>query len=235
MGKKYYSQIEMLAPVINDNDIVTKKYLDDAIAGKVKAPVKVISTANIVGTYSGGDMTFAVTTQGVLTIDGIATGEGDRILLAGQTDATQNGVYTVKTAGATGVSAVLIRSVDFDSSSKIFGGVLIPITQGASNNDTIWILTTDDPIILDTSSLVFAKYGNSGMEKQSFTINCDGTATQWTFDHNFDTTDISVSFRDAATGEAVMFEWKTLNNNSIQIKSAIILSAGQSFKVLVIG
>ena len=66
MGKKYYSQIEMLAPVINDNDVVTKKYLDDAIAGKVKAPVKVISTTNIVGTYSGGDMTFAVTTQGMV-------------------------------------------------------------------------------------------------------------------------------------------------------------------------
>jgi len=107
----------------------------------IKDPVRVVATSNI-------------TLANQQTIDGVAVVAGDRVLAAGQTDAKTKGIYDVASG------ANWTRSGDFDASYKIQGGVLIPVAEGTANHDTIWILTTDDPIILGTTSLTFEAYAS---------------------------------------------------------------------------
>jgi hypothetical protein len=44
----------------------------ELVDGKTKSPVRVISAANLVGTYEGTGKTFTSTANGAITVDGIA-------------------------------------------------------------------------------------------------------------------------------------------------------------------
>ena len=67
----------------------TQNYRVDSFVGglAIKAPVKTVSLVNL-PTLSGVGQ----------TIGGYLTSAGDRVLLAGQTDPTQNGIWTVETS-----------------------------------------------------------------------------------------------------------------------------------------
>lgn len=103
----------------------------------VKTPCRVTSTSNI-------------TLSGEQTIDSVSVVAGDRVLVNGQTDASENGIY-VCAAGA------WARSVDFESSSQLDSGLLTSVSEGSSEGDTVWILSTNDPIDLGTTNLSFTK------------------------------------------------------------------------------
>lgn len=105
------------------------------------------STANIPGTYLNavggvciGD-TFTVTATGALSVDGQAPAVGKRVLLKNQTSGFQNGIWDVTVAGTTGVSPVLTRSMDWDSSADMNAGNLIPVINGTANANTVWFQT----------------------------------------------------------------------------------------------
>ncbi len=75
--------------------------------------------------------TYTVTATGVLTIDGYATALNDRILVKNQASPVQNGIYTVTTAGAVGVQAVLTRATDW---CRVSGAILANMTYVYSTN-----------------------------------------------------------------------------------------------------
>jgi hypothetical protein len=113
---------------INTDVIATRTYVETVQAGlNIKYAAHAASTANIPGTYTAGSAdlaegygvgaTLTVTATGQLTLDGHALNAGERVLIKDQTDAKQNGIYVVTTAGSTGVSPVLTRSTDFDNST----------------------------------------------------------------------------------------------------------------------
>ena len=106
---------------------VTKQYADGIAAGlNAHDSVVAASTGNIVGTYAAGTTgadggtgvgaKITITATGAFILDGITTALNDRVLLKDQTTATQNGIYTITTAGTTGVSAVLTRATDMNNS-----------------------------------------------------------------------------------------------------------------------
>lgn len=66
---------------------------------------------------------------GVVPHDGITLEPGDRVLVWQQTDAKENGIYTVA-AGS------WKRASDFDAVADIKGGRLIPITEGTNGGKT---------------------------------------------------------------------------------------------------
>ena len=107
-----------------------------------KLPVRVATTANI-------------TLSGEQTIDGVSTST-DRVLVKDQTAGEDNGIY-VSAAGA------WARAADFDASSKAQSSALVLVKEGTAESNTMWQLTTNDPITLDTTSLVFAKFVGSGI------------------------------------------------------------------------
>lgn len=112
--------------------------------------VRVVATGNQSGTYFNGPtnngvgatLTYAT---GALTIDGVSIKVGDDVLLAGQTSAYQNGIYTCITAGATGVAAVLQRRGDFQSIEQIKTGQYVPVGAGTSYAGTLWVVGENLP------------------------------------------------------------------------------------------
>jgi hypothetical protein len=75
--------------------------------------------------------------DGAETTDGITVANGEIVLVNGQTDKTENGVYLVATGGA------WVRS------GTLYSGMLISIKEGTNYKDTLWILESpnNDPVI----------------------------------------------------------------------------------------
>jgi phage-related tail fiber protein len=101
-----------------------------------KAPVRAATTgANI-------------TLSGLQTLDGVALVAGDRVLVKDQADATTNGLYNAATGPWT-------RTIDAANNSQWSKGMMVLITDGTTNDVTIWALTAANPIVLGTSTLTW--------------------------------------------------------------------------------
>ncbi len=90
-----------------------------------------------------------ITLSGLQTIDDVSLSAGDRVLVKEQTAGEDNGIYDVA-AGA------WIRAMDADTDAKVMAGMVVPISEGTVNKNTLWMLTTNNPITLGTTALVFA-------------------------------------------------------------------------------
>ncbi len=130
-------------------DAATKQYVDAFAVGlDPKGSVRAASTANV-----------ALTGGATLAIDGISLANGDRVLLKDQTTAYQNGIYTV---GGIGTAYVLTRAGDADTSAKVTAGMYCFVTEGTVSADKGYLLTTNDPITLDSTGLTFTLFTSTG-------------------------------------------------------------------------
>ncbi len=133
--------------------IVVGATKDGAVTG-VCEDVKGATKSDIGGTFTIGkedgkfdpvDLTDDAVFDDVPTIAAFVA--NDRILIKNQTDATQNGIYEVKTAGASGK---LERASDFDSDSEFVTDIAVSVTTGTTLGGTSWkldlggTLNTDD-------------------------------------------------------------------------------------------
>lgn len=98
-------------------------------------PVRVVSNSNI-------------TLSEIQTIDGVSLSSGDRVLVNGQTTASQNGIYVVSPGAWS-------RAPDFDETVEVSSGVCVPVSGGTTYSDTVWQLATDGNIVLGTTGLTF--------------------------------------------------------------------------------
>jgi hypothetical protein len=87
--------------------------------------------------------------SGTPTIDGVVLNLGDRVLVKNQSTGSQNGVYVVQ-AGAWG------RASDADSALELVPGRHVTVSEGTLYADTVWTLTTNSPIVVDTTALTFS-------------------------------------------------------------------------------
>ena len=113
-------------------------------AAQVQTPRTFKRTARVVSSSN-------LTLSGLQTIDGVALAANDRVLVNGQTDAADNGIY-VASANA------WVRATDANSNDNVFSGIFVPVSEGTVDNDTLWMLTTNDPITLDTTGLTFREF-----------------------------------------------------------------------------
>ncbi len=95
-----------------------------------------------------------LTLSGEQTIDGVLTSTS-RVLLTGQTDKSENGIY-VTAAGA------WARSSDADAPSEVTLGLMTTAEQGSARSGTVWLLTTVNatPTVIDTTELTFTELPN---------------------------------------------------------------------------
>ena len=136
-------KITNLATPTADSDAATKAYVDASRSGlDVKESVRAATTANI-------------TLSGTQTIDGVAVVAGNRVLVKNQTTASQNGIYVVA-AGAWS------RATDADSNAEVTAGMFTFVTEGTTNADSGWVLTTNDAITVGTTALAFAQFSGAG-------------------------------------------------------------------------
>lgn len=123
-----------------------------------KQSARMATTAALAAnTRSGNRLT--MTANGVLAaIDGVTPVVGDRVLVKDEATGANNGLYTVTSIGSGSTAAILDRAEDADSSADVTTAMIIPISEGTTNGDTQWWLTTNDPITLNTTSLTFAQF-----------------------------------------------------------------------------
>lgn len=110
-----------------------------------KQATRVVTVANI--TLSGG---------APAQVDGVNLATNDRILVTGQSTASQNGIYDVVTVG-TGSNGTWVRTNDANSTGEIDAGMIVMVTEGAIYADTQWKLITDNPIVIGTTALTFTQ------------------------------------------------------------------------------
>lgn len=231
------TNLALEATPIAPEHVVNIKWVTDFVAGKVKMPVRLVATANQAGTYTAASMQFEYTAAGETEIDGVELADGDRVLFAGQTDGTQNGIYHVLTAGTSTQETLLERSADFNDDSLISPGVTIPVTEGDEHADTTWKLTTEGTNLLDNVPLEFIPIKPFvGTAKYAETITGDGVKTTFDVEHKLGSTDVSVSIWNLTTKSWVLADVATVDNNTLEIGFAEPPAAAQGpYRIVVIG
>lgn len=94
-----------------------------------------------------------ITLSGIQTIDGVDLLIDDRVLVVGQTDSTENGIYLVKTGD-------WVRPSDADG-EFITSGMYTYIEGGSQYAQGGWRLITADPIEIGVTELQFTKFSGA--------------------------------------------------------------------------
>lgn len=145
-------------------DGVSKAQLDAVAAGADSKAACKLATLVALPAYtaagSGVGKTLTINATGILTIDGVATALGDRILVKDEAVSdVDHGIYEVTIEGTALVAAELTRALDFDGTpaGEVVNGTYTYIQDGTQIN-TGWMLVTADPITVDTSALQFSQF-----------------------------------------------------------------------------
>jgi hypothetical protein len=127
-------------------DAVNRQYLESQLSGLtsgqvLKGSVRVASTSNVNIASPGA------------SIDGVSLSNGDYVLLAGQSTASQNGPWVWTAAGS-----ALTRPPNWDSDAEATLGSFWIIREG-TQSDTYGLLTNDTAITLGTTALTIVFRG----------------------------------------------------------------------------
>jgi hypothetical protein len=142
-----------------DNQLARKAYVDAVAQGlDIKGSVKALSDSNL-------------SLSGAQTIDGVSLLDGDRVLLSGQTDASENGIWIVR-------ATAWERPVDFDTGISVASAFCF-VEEGTSYADSGWVCTSDGGSdVVDTDDLAFTQFSGagsiaagSGLEKTGNTLS----------------------------------------------------------------
>jgi len=173
------------------SDVASKQYVDAMSQGlSVKDPVRV-KTVELLPTYiqdgTGAGATLTGSSNGSLPdIDDVILVQGNRLLIdsVGSSDDSHNGIYIVTDLGDDFSPWILTRAIDADTDAKVNSGMYTIVTEGTTCADCSYVLTTDNPILIDTSSLAFVQFSGSGqltagsgMTKDSNILNVNGSTT----------------------------------------------------------
>ncbi len=154
-------KITGLADPTADQDAATKAYTDSVAQGlDVKDSCSVVATSNI-------------TLSGTQTIDGVAISAGDRVLVAGQSTGSQNGIY-ICAAGS------WARSDDLATGSDAAGAFTF-VEKGTSNAENGFVCTSDKgSSVVGTNAIVFSQFSGAGqitagngLDKSGNTLSVD--------------------------------------------------------------
>lgn len=139
-------KITNLLDPTNAQDAASKAYVDAIASGlDLKASVRVASTGNVTISSPGA------------SIDGVSLSAGNRVLLKDQTTGSQNGIYLWN-----GAAVAMTRATDADSSAEVTSGMFVFVEEGSANADQGFALTTNNPITLGTTALVFTQISGAG-------------------------------------------------------------------------
>jgi hypothetical protein len=115
-----------------------------------KQAARVVTTTNV--TLSGGAPT---------VVDGVSLVTNNRVLVAGQSNKVQNGIYRVATLG-TGANGTWVRTIDADTTGEMQPGMIIMVTEGDEYADRPWKLVTNGAIVVGETELDFQIFETGG-------------------------------------------------------------------------
>lgn len=216
-------KITDLANPTADGDAANKLYVDNAIAGlNWKDSVRVATTAagTLATDFENGD-----------TVDGVTLATGDRILLKNQAAGAENGIYVVQASGAP------LRATDADSAADIRQAAVF-VEEGTTNAERVYVNSTNAPITLGTTALVFSQFGAGGGGSGTVTrVNADvgdGVSTTLTITHSFATRDIQVEvYRNTTPWDTILCDVARPNTNDVDLSFNVAPTSAQ-FRVVVL-
>lgn len=230
-------KLTSLATPTADSDAATKGYVDSAVNGTDwKQSVRVASTANIAAL------------SGLLTVDGVTLVANDRVLVKDQTTASANGIYLA-------ASGAWTRALDADVNAEVTAGLSVMVTEGSTNADTQWRLTTNDAITVGSTSLVFAQIGagssytnGTGINIAGNVINVDtsvvarkyatsigdNSATSIAVTHSLGTLDVLVQVYEVSSGATVECDVVRSSTSQVTLGFAVAPTSNQ-YRVVVQG
>ena len=126
----------------SSSDAATKNYVDDAVAGlRTRTIAECATTANVnlSNGLEAGD-----------SIDGVTLVAGDRVLVKDQSTASENGLYLAVSSGAAS------RDPEHDSIAELSGGMVV-VNQGSTNDNKIFLCTTDNTGSVGSTSITYTQ------------------------------------------------------------------------------
>jgi hypothetical protein len=169
------AKITNVASPTSNSDAATKQYVDALVASGITyhAPVKYEvpnTTGNLNAIYNqpggpGVGVGATLTNNGTLAAfapDGPTASSGDRILVYSQTNAYENGVYTVTTVGDGSTAWVLTRATDADTyaiktPNSLGEGDAFFVTSGNTGAGETYVCNTQGTITFGTTAINFVQ------------------------------------------------------------------------------
>lgn len=161
----------------------------------IKSPVIAASTADI-------------TLSAEQTIDGVALITGDRVLCKDQSTSSENGIYLVDTS-------TWQREPDWDGTGDVVEGTMVPVSRGATNALTWWIVANTGTIAIGSTDVTFTQ----GLTDVAI------AATSTVTDESSDTTCFLLYVTDATGNLALKSGTNlTFNSNTGEFGATILAS-----------
>ncbi|HAR98397.1 MAG TPA: hypothetical protein DCS11_05820 [Syntrophus sp. (in: bacteria)] len=189
-----------------DLHAATKAYVDAARTGLNVKPACRLATAAALAAHTRSGNILTADANGALTVDGVSPALNDRILVKDEGSGThlENGLYYLSQLGDATHPWKLTRTTDADESAEVTAGAFVFVSEGTANADMGFVLTTDDPITLNTTTLTFTQFSGAGqitagngLTKTGNTINAVGTANRITV--SADAIDIASTYAGQST------------------------------------
>jgi hypothetical protein len=166
-------QITGLADGTSADHAVNKGQLDSLSAGFDRKQSCRLKTAASLSTWiaAGSGVGKTLTSPDNLVanndFDGVTAALNDRILVtfAGASDLVadvDNGIYEVTQLATGAVPTILTRVTDADQDAEVTAGMFTFVTEGNTEADTGWYVTTDDPITVDTTAIAWSQFAGVG-------------------------------------------------------------------------
>jgi hypothetical protein len=157
----------MLAAAINSLQLGGEGSAQSGVTRTVDLATAAALPAN---TYLGAgngasSFTLTGTGNGALIVDGVAVsltggigGGPQRILVANEATAKNNGIYQVVQPGTAGTPYILQRVTDMQTSADFVAGMeIMSGPAGSANPNATYQLATANPMTMDTTALTFVK------------------------------------------------------------------------------
>ena len=165
--------VNVAAPAAG-SDAVNRDYVQSYVLGLDWKQSVRVGTAAALPAYtaagSGVGKTLTANANGninVTGIDGVTTLVAlDRVLVMSQgLSHVDHGIYyfaSTADLGTVGTPWVLTRATDADQNSEVTASLALFVEEGTLNQDTGWTLTTNNPIVVDTTALSFTQFTGTG-------------------------------------------------------------------------
>jgi hypothetical protein len=162
------------------------------------------------GTLGVGATLTSNSTNVSLTHDGITAIINDRILISGQTNTFENGIYVMTTVENVGVEFILTRSSDYDVQAELIQGSLIFISDGTLNAGKLFVQYSETNPVVGTDSILYTTIASPLVLSQGLNLDISNNVISTLEDVRFTTLGLGT------TGNKITFS-KTSGGTSYTI------------------